>query len=37
MYMDDAVRAAIDVMQADPIKIKVRSSYNITAVSFTAK
>ena len=34
MYMDDAVRAAIELMEADASKIKVRTSYNVTAVSF---
>lgn len=35
MYMDDAVKATIDLMQADKEKIKIRSSYNIGALSFT--
>ena len=35
MYMDDAVKATIDLMQADVDKVKVRSSYNISAMSFT--
>ena len=34
MYMDDAVRATIELMEADPERISVRTSYNITAVSF---
>ncbi|MFK7954254.1 MAG: NAD-dependent epimerase/dehydratase family protein [Ekhidna sp.] len=37
MYMDDAVKATIDLMEADATKIKVRSSYNLAAMSFTAK
>jgi len=37
MYMDDAVRSAIEIMQADPEQIKIRSSYNLAAVSFTAE
>ncbi|MFH1770749.1 MAG: NAD-dependent epimerase/dehydratase family protein [archaeon] len=37
MYMDDAVKAAIDLMDADPKRITVRTSYNLTAVSFSAK
>lgn len=37
MYMADAVRAAIEIMQADKERIKIRSSYNLTAVSFTAE
>ncbi|VVC02561.1 L-arabinose 1-dehydrogenase (NAD(P)(+)) [Candidatus Bilamarchaeum dharawalense] len=34
MYMDDAVRATIELMEADPSKISIRTSYNITAISF---
>jgi nucleoside-diphosphate-sugar epimerase len=34
MYMDDAVKATIDLMEAPPEKISVRSSYNISAMSF---
>ncbi len=34
MYMDDAVRGTIELMEAEPSKIKVRTSYNLTAVSF---
>ncbi len=37
MYMDDAVRAAVEIMQVDPQAIKVRTSYNLTATSFTAE
>lgn len=37
MYMDDAVKATIDLMQADKEKIKIRSSYNISAISFSPK
>ncbi|MGK7390945.1 MAG: NAD-dependent epimerase/dehydratase family protein [Candidatus Cyclobacteriaceae bacterium M2_1C_046] len=37
MYMDDAVKATIDLMEADTEKIKVRSSYNISAISFSPK
>ena len=36
MYMDDAVRATQELMEANPDKIKVRTSYNLTAVSFSA-
>jgi nucleoside-diphosphate-sugar epimerase len=35
MYMDDAVKATIDLMQAPVAKVKVRSSYNISAMSFS--
>ncbi len=35
MYMDDAIRATIAIMQADTKLIKIRSSYNLAAMSFT--
>jgi nucleoside-diphosphate-sugar epimerase len=35
MYMDDAIVATIQIMQADAEKIKIRSSYNLAAMSFT--
>jgi nucleoside-diphosphate-sugar epimerase len=34
MYMDDAVKATLDVMEAPAEKIRIRSSYNVTAMSF---
>jgi nucleoside-diphosphate-sugar epimerase len=34
MYMDDAVKATIDLMEAPAEKVKIRSSYNISAMSF---
>ena len=34
MYMSDAVKATIDIMQALAENIKIRSSYNISAMSF---
>jgi nucleoside-diphosphate-sugar epimerase len=34
MYMPDALRAAIDIMEADPTKLIHRNSFNITAMSF---
>jgi len=34
MYIEDAIRATIELMEADAEKIKVRSSYNIAAMSF---
>ncbi|MFH1588974.1 MAG: NAD-dependent epimerase/dehydratase family protein [archaeon] len=37
MYMDDAVNATIQLMDVDPKKITIRTSYNLTAVSFSAK
>ena len=35
MYMDDAIDATIKIMDAKPEDIKVRSSYNLAAMSFT--
>lgn len=35
MYMDDAIRATIELMEADPSKIKIRTSYNLAAFSFS--
>jgi len=37
MYMPDAVRAALELMDADATRITVRSSYNIGAVSFSPR
>ena len=37
MYMPDAIRATIDLMQADPEDITVRSSYNLNGMSFSPK
>ena len=34
MYMDDAIRATIAIMDADPEDIKIRSSYNLAGVSY---
>jgi nucleoside-diphosphate-sugar epimerase len=35
MYMDDAIRATIELMAAPQQNISVRSSYNISSISFT--
>lgn len=35
MYMDDAIKATIDLMEADADKIKIRYAYNLAAMSFT--
>ncbi|WP_339835826.1 NAD-dependent epimerase/dehydratase family protein [uncultured Flavobacterium sp.] len=35
MYMDDAIKATIQIMQAPEEKIKIRSSYNLSGMSFT--
>lgn len=37
MYMDDAIKATISIMQAPSEQIKIRSSYNLAAMSFTPK
>ena len=37
MYMDDAINATINLMNADNESIKIRSSYNLAATSFTPK
>ena len=34
MYMPDALRAAIEIMEADPAKFKHRNSFNIASMSF---
>ncbi len=34
MYMPDAVRAAIELMEADPQQLKHRNAFNISAMSF---
>ncbi len=37
MYMPDAIRATIELMEAPQHKIKVRTSYNISGMSFSPK
>lgn len=34
IYMDDAIRATLDLMSAPSENIKIRSSYNLAAISF---
>ena len=34
MYMPDALRAAVEIMEADPSRLKHRNSFHITAMSF---
>jgi nucleoside-diphosphate-sugar epimerase len=34
MFMDDAIRAAIELMESDGSKLSIRSSYNLGAMSF---
>ena len=36
MYMPDCLKATVDLMEADPSKIKCRTSYNVTGISFSA-
>lgn len=35
MYMPDAIKAAIDIMEADPDRLRHRNAFNITAMNFT--
>ena len=35
MYMPDAIRATMELMQAPAEKIQIRSAYNVTGMSFT--
>ncbi|MXN92704.1 NAD-dependent epimerase/dehydratase family protein [Flavobacterium sp. Sd200] len=35
MYMDDAIRATVEIMQAPAENIKIRSAYNLSAIDFT--
>jgi nucleoside-diphosphate-sugar epimerase len=35
MYMPDAVKAAVDLMNADPARLVHRNAFNVTAVNFT--
>ncbi|MEJ2112500.1 MAG: NAD-dependent epimerase/dehydratase family protein [Flavobacteriaceae bacterium] len=35
MFMEDAIKATIDIMAVDAERIKIRSSYNLAAISFT--
>jgi nucleoside-diphosphate-sugar epimerase len=37
MYMPDAVNAAIQLMEADPAKLKNRNAFNVTSMQFTPK
>lgn len=37
MYMDDGIAATMKLMEANPKKITVRTSYNLAAISFTAR
>ncbi len=35
MYMPDALRAMVELMEADPVKLRHRNSFNIASMSFT--
>lgn len=35
MYMDDAIKATIQLMEADSSRLKIRYGYNLSAMSFT--
>jgi nucleoside-diphosphate-sugar epimerase len=37
MYMDDAIKATVDITEAPAEQIKIRSSYNLSALSFTPR
>lgn len=37
MYMEDAIRATIELMEAPKENVKIRSSYNLAGISFTPK
>ena len=37
MYMGDAIKATIGIMEADAADVKIRSSYNISGMSFSPK
>lgn len=37
MFMPDAIKATMDLMEVEPSKVKIRSSYNLSAISFTPK
>lgn len=34
MFMDDAIRATVSIMESAPEKVKIRSSYNLAGMSF---
>ena len=37
MYMPDAIKATLDLMHADAAKVKIRSAYNLSGMSFSPK
>jgi nucleoside-diphosphate-sugar epimerase len=34
MYMPDALKSAFQIMEADPVRLRHRNAYNVTAMSF---
>jgi hypothetical protein len=37
IYMQDAIKATVQIMQAESSQIKIRTSYNLAAISFSVK
>ncbi len=37
MMMEDAIKATVDIMEADAEKVRIRSSYNVAGISFSPK
>lgn len=37
IYMDDAIRGTVELMEADSSKLTIRNSYNLAAISFQAQ
>lgn len=37
MYIDDAIKGTIDLMEVEPARVKIRNSYNLAAISFEAQ
>lgn len=37
MYMPDAIRATIELMEADASRVTIRTSYNVAGMSFSPK
>jgi nucleoside-diphosphate-sugar epimerase len=35
IYMDDAIRATLELMEADPARLSIRTSYNLAGMSFS--
>ena len=37
MFMSDAIKATLDIMEADPAKLSLRSSYNVAGICFNPR